>query len=232
MVLPVLVLGALSSAGSCLLRELLFRKQPVIALVTDPGRVPADLWASPLLTLVQGEITNEEALAKAMGPCLAVFSLLSPSFRTRKLDPSHYSDIYRDHIFPTMRKYGIRRIIAIGNICIARPNDQDTLMPRVLRGSLKLLARSMYQNTQNLARTFEEEGDELKWTLARVSLVPTELEEEEWKISRDEELYEGNLGDKGWGFITPTAAMTKWMVDNIWGSQWISEMPALSAHVH
>lgn len=51
MVLPVLVLGGTSSAGTCVLRELLSRKQPVVALVRDPSKIPADLWANPHLTV-------------------------------------------------------------------------------------------------------------------------------------------------------------------------------------
>ncbi|KAI9162919.1 hypothetical protein HJFPF1_04514 [Paramyrothecium foliicola] len=228
MVLPVLVLGGIGSAGTCLLRELLSRKQPVVALVSDPSRIPADLWANPHLTLVQGDTSDHKALGDAMRPCIAVLSLLSPSFRARKLDPSHYSDIYKNDVFPMMREYGIRRIIAIGNLCISRPNDHRSLMPRVVRGSMRLLAGAVYQNMQNLAKIFEEDGEGLKWTLVRVALIPGECDEESWKTDRVEEVYEGSLGDKGWGLSTPRAALAKWMVDNIWGSQWIKEMPALS----
>jgi hypothetical protein len=127
-----------------------------------------------------------------------------------------------------MREYGIRRIIAVGNLGISRPNDQRTMMPQLLRGSMKLFAGAVYRNMQNLASAFEEEGEGLKWTLVRVAALPGESDEESWRSDREEDIFEGNVGDKGWGVSLTRAALARWMVDNIWGSQWIREMPALS----
>ncbi|KFA73498.1 hypothetical protein S40288_05780 [Stachybotrys chartarum IBT 40288] len=184
-----------------------------------------------LWQLVQGDTSNHDALKQAMRPCIAVLSLLAPSYRAHKIDPTHYSNMYRNDIFPMMRQNGVRRIIAVGNLCISRPDDQRALMPRVLRGSLRLLAGAMYKNMQNVASVFEEEGEGLKWTLVRVAALPGDSDEESWQNDREEKVFEGNVGDKGWGVSLTRAALARWMVDNIWGSQWIQEMPALSGQV-
>jgi nucleoside-diphosphate-sugar epimerase len=69
---PILVLGASGSFGGAVAQELLRRREPVRALVRDPEKARRALGESPDLELIEGDVQDETALARAAEGCRAV----------------------------------------------------------------------------------------------------------------------------------------------------------------
>lgn len=68
-----------------------------------------------------------------------------------------------------LRKAGVRRILAMGTISVARPEDHWNFFQLVVRSFMKLLAGNIYQNMLNLEALFDERADGLDWTVFRIA---------------------------------------------------------------
>ncbi|KAH6885191.1 hypothetical protein B0T10DRAFT_608413 [Thelonectria olida] len=224
----VLVLGATGPAGICLLRELIHRKYPIVAYARNPSKIPQDISSHPLVKIVKGEISNLRALSEAMAETSVVLSLLGPNIADKKIEPDVFATQYLGSVFPLMRKFGVRRIIAMGTISISRPEDRWTMFQTMVSVFMRLFASAIYKNMQNLAIAFEKNAIDLDWTVFRIAQIPGEADEASWKADRGEETYVGPVGEKGWSSSIKRAALTKWMVDNMESEACFSKMPSLS----
>jgi hypothetical protein len=107
---------------------------------------------------MKGEMNDGETLEKAMSLCSAVLSLLGLSINHKDIDLSIYADYYRDTVFPTMQKLGIRRIIAMGTISISHQDDCFTIFQPMVYVFMRYFAKAIYSNMQNVAATFQKAG--------------------------------------------------------------------------
>lgn len=164
-----------------------------------------------------------------MTPCTAVLSLLGPSLDNKNIDPSLFANYYKDIIFPTMRKLGIRRIIAMGTISISRPDDRFSAFQLMVRVFMRLFASTIYANMHNLATAFEVDGLGLDWTVFRIAALLGESDENSWRRDRAVgSIYAGVLGGSGWTTSITRALLARWIVGHIEDREWYGAMPALS----
>ncbi|KAH7013839.1 hypothetical protein EDB80DRAFT_836019 [Ilyonectria destructans] len=225
----ILVLGATGPAGICLLRELIHQKYSTIVYARNPAKIPKDIASNALITIIKGEINDVGALATAMAGSSAILSLLGPNISDKTIPHSLFADYYINSIFPVMRKFGVRRIVAMGTISISCPDDHWTFFQPMVHIFMKLFARAVYQNMLNLADAFKKEAQGLDWSLFRIAQIPGDSDEASWKADREaDQVYAGPLGGKGWSTSVKRAALAKWMVDNMGSDEWVSKMPALS----
>ena len=227
----ILVLGGTGPAGICVLRELLHRDHTVVAYARNPSKIPADLSPNPRLSIVQGEIDDVKTFSKALKGCSTIVSHLGGSITNTNISPTLYSDMYRNTIIPAMREYGVKRIILMGTMAIQRPEDSWTLISPVILTYMKLFARPLYQNILNIGALFENEAQDLDWTIFRIAAIPGESDEESWRKGREEgKLYVGPLGGKGWTMNTNRSLLARWLVDAAEGGaeEWVRKMPAVT----
>ncbi|KAF2963898.1 hypothetical protein GQX73_g9666 [Xylaria multiplex] len=228
-----LVLGGTGTAGICLLRELAFRKRPTVVYARNISKIPSDLASNEFLEIIEGQMNNMDALSQAVAKCSAIISLLGPQINDRIESPTFYGDIYKNNIFPLMRKHNVKRILAMGTVSIGRPEDSSTLLRPIIVLFVRLLASVAYQNIINVAATFQHEATDLDWTVYRIALIPGNSDEESWKKDREEDggkPFVGWIGKKGWTISTKRAVLTRWLADAVEGKadEWIGKMPAIS----
>ncbi|KAI3325690.1 NAD(P)-binding protein [Xylariaceae sp. AK1471] len=228
----VLVLGGTGSAGICLLRELAFHKRATVAYARNISKIPTDLASNEFLEIVQGEMSDGDALSRAVAKCSIVLSLLGPNIMDRMENQSLYADIYKDNVFPLMRKHGVRRILAMGTLSIQRPEDSWTFFQPMVLFFVRMMANGVYRNIINLANTFEHDAADLDWTIFRIAAIPGNSDEMSWKQDREDggEPFVGWIGEKGWTSSIRRAALARWLVDAADGKadSWIGKMPAIS----
>lgn len=173
-------------------------------------------------------MNDHESLFKAVSLASIVISLLGPNIADKGISPTLYPDYYEKDIFPLMRKAGVKRILAMGTISIARPEDQWNFFHLIVRGFMKFLSGNIYQNMVNLAALFDGKAEGLDWTVFRIAQIPGGSEEPDWERERDDgTVFAGPVGAKGWTSSIKRAALAKWLVDNMESSQWVRTMPAL-----
>ncbi|KAI0468114.1 NAD(P)-binding protein [Xylaria cf. heliscus] len=231
----ILVLGGTGTAGLCLLRELAFRQRPTVVYARNISKIPSDLVSNESLEIIQGEMNDMDALSNAVAKCSAIISLLGPKIDDRIESPTLFADIYKDNIFPLMRKHNIRRILAMGTLSIQRPEDSWTLFQPIIVFLVRLTANGPYRNIINVAATFERDAGDLDWTIFRIARIPGDSDEGSWKNDREEEgakPFVGWIGEKGWTTYIKRAALTRWLADAADGQAdgWTGKMPAISHH--
>ncbi|KAI0532946.1 hypothetical protein GGR58DRAFT_488487 [Xylaria digitata] len=228
-----LVLGGTGTAGICLLRELAFRQHPTVIYARNISKIPSDLVSNEFFRIIEGEINDTDALSRAVAKCPAIISLLGPKINDRIESPTLYVDMYKNNIFPLMRKHNVRRILAMGTVSIGRPEDSWTFLRPMIVLFVRLMASAAYQNIINVAATFEHEATDLDWTVYRIAHIPGDSDEESWKNDREEDggrPFVGWIGQKGWKVYMKRAVLTRWLADAVEGKadEWIGKMPAIS----
>ncbi|KAK1507468.1 uncharacterized protein CCOS01_04893 [Colletotrichum costaricense] len=212
----VLVLGGTGPAGICLLRELVHRNHATILLARTPSKLPGNLVSSSLIEVIEGEMSDTKALDSAMARSSIVVSLLGPNINDKHIDPSLYADIYRNYVFPAMKKYS--------------PEDHWTFFQTMVTIVMPLLNGAVYRNMHNLAHLFGKEGHDLDWTIFRIAQIPGESDETSWRQDRDLGLFTGWIGEKGWTSTLRRGALARWLVDGVEGKMdvWVHKMPGIS----
>lgn len=227
----ILVLGGTGPAGICLLRELLHRSHTVVAYARNPSKIPTDLSNNPRLQTVKGEMDDLEKLSKAINGCSTVISHLGAQISDTHIAPSLYANMYRDTVIPAMRAHGVKKILLMGTMAIQKPEDSWTLVTPVILTYMKLFARAVYHNILNVAELFENEAQDLDWTIFRIASIPGEPDAESWRKGREEgKLYVGPLGAKDWTMKTNRSLLARWLVDAAEGGaeEWVKKMPAVT----
>ncbi|KAH8155989.1 hypothetical protein CIB48_g12257, partial [Xylaria polymorpha] len=192
--------------------------------------------------IIEGEMNDMEALSNAVAKCSAIISLLGPKINDRMESPTLFADIYKNNIFPLMRKHNIRRILAMGTLSIQRPEDSWTLFQPMVVFFVRLMASGVYRNIINVAAAFEHDATDLDWTVFRIAQIPGDSDEGSWKNDREEdggEPFVGWIGEKGWTTHVKRAVLTRWLADAADGKAdaadgkadaWVGKMPAISHH--
>lgn len=227
----ILVLGGTGPAGICVLHELLHRNHDVVAYARSPSRIPSELSSNPLLTIIQGEMSDYKAFSSALKGCSAIISHLGGDINNPNVSPTLYSDMYRNTIIPAMRERGVKKILLMGTIAISRPEDSFILMRPIVLTYLKLFAKNLYRNIINTEELFENEAGDLDWTIFRIAAIPGEPDVESWRKGREEgKLYVGPIGAKGWTMNTNRSLLARWLVDAAEGKaeEWVRKMPAVT----
>jgi hypothetical protein len=177
-------------------------------------------------------MSDVDALSSAVAKCSVILSLLGPNITGRMHSQSLFADIYKDNVFPLMRRHGVRRILAMGTLSIQRPEDSWTFFQPVVVFLVRMLANGAYRNIVNLAHTFERETADLDWTVFRIAAIPGKSDEMSWRQDREDggEPFVGWIGEKGWTSSIKRAALARWLVDAAEGKAdgWIGKMPAIS----
>ncbi|RTE80871.1 hypothetical protein BHE90_004575 [Fusarium euwallaceae] len=227
----VLVLGGTGPAGICLLRELIHRNHEVVAFARNPKKIPEDVSSSPLIEIIEGQLSDTEAVSTAVSKSYVVVSLLGPTIGDWKVDPSMMADFYKHSLFPAMRQHGVKRVYAMGTISIVRPEDSRSLLRYFMVAFVRLIAGGAYRTIINISQTFEEDAKGLDWTIYRIAGIPGGSDNESWKKDREDgKAFVGWVGETGWAMSQKRGALARWLVDAVEGglADWTGKMPAVS----
>lgn len=185
----------------------------------------------PSYQVVEGELTDTEALSAVVSKCRLIISLLGPDIKV-PIPPTVFADFYR-RLFPLMREHGVRRIIAVSTISLSVPDDSFSFRRAMVIPLLWLTARTAYANIIAVGEAFrdEEATKDIDYTLFRVAMIPGEWDEESWKRDREGgKVYVGPLGASGWTMSLNRSVLARWLVDAAQSGapELIGKMPAVS----
>lgn len=171
------------------------------------------------------------AFSTAVAQSSVIISLLGPNINDGKINPTLFADCYKSSVFPLMRQYGVRRIIAISTLSIVRPEDRWTFLRFMIVLLVRVFANAVYRNILNVADAFDKEAQGLDWTVFRIASIPGESDEASWRKDREDgEAFVGWIGEKGWSISQKRGALTRCLVDAAEGraEEWVGKMPAVS----
>ncbi|KAJ3782339.1 NAD-P-binding protein [Lentinula aff. detonsa] len=169
----VLVLGATGPVGISLCREILSSVQDpsLVLFVRSPQKIPNDLSSDNRVTVITGQLTDTESLAKAIEGVDAVCSALGPSVKKGPFHPSGEPLAHAyESVIDVMRKHGVKRLFALGTASIPAPEDKTDIKFAVLVTGISTFARNAYKDVVAIGEIISKQ-DDLDWIIVRVPLL-------------------------------------------------------------
>lgn len=153
----VTLIGATGKTGRRVLDRALAAGFDVCALV----RNPATLDRSESLTIVPGDVRDEEAVERAVAGSDAVLSLFG---QVKGSPPTLQTDGTRV-IVSAMQRHGVRRLVTLSGGGLRAPLDRPKLPDRVIRFALKRMAGHVLADAEGHLEALRASG--LEWTVIR-----------------------------------------------------------------
>lgn len=153
------VFGASGRTGREVVRRALERGHDVRAFARTPAKI--DLQHERL-EIVQGDVQDPAAVARGVAGADAVLSALGPTANV----PDPQITRGTRHIVDAMRRQGVRRIVVTGGAGVSDPQDRPTLVSRLVKGLLLIVARRVYQDMRGAVEVVRT--SDLDWTVVRL----------------------------------------------------------------
>jgi uncharacterized protein len=170
--LNILILGATGRVGSQILNYALQDRHHVTVLVRNPEKVQTN---SGNLTIIQGNILNENDILRAMHGVDAVISALNTDGTTTLSESMPL-------IIKAMEDKGIQRIITVGTAGIL----QSRAAPAVIRYKSSESKRKSTRAAEEHHKVFDLlKQSALDWTIVCPTYLPDGEREGQYRIERD-----------------------------------------------
>jgi nucleoside-diphosphate-sugar epimerase len=160
--LHVTVFGATGKIGRLVVDQLLAAGHTVTAYVRNPAKLGI---TDANLRVVEGELSDAAAVARAVEGADAVISALGPALK-RGTTGTPVTDGTRT-IVKAMQDAGVRRYVGLATPAVADARDKPTVKGKILR----LMPRLAMPNalTELVGMTEAVTGSGLDWTIARIT---------------------------------------------------------------
>lgn len=151
--------GASGRTGKIVLEKALKNGYQVRALVRNPDKLS---FAHPSLTVIQGDILDYSKVSETIQGTEGVISLIGQV----KGSPVDLQTKATNLILTAMKEAGISRIISLtGGGVPDVENDRPKFPDKLIRGIMKLVAKSMLEDAMNHATNLKASNTE--WTIPR-----------------------------------------------------------------
>lgn len=160
--MKITVFGATGHVGNLFVKEALTAGHEVVAYVRKPKKLRIE---NPNFSVVVGDLSNAEKINEAIQGTDAVVSVVGPLGRQDKLI---FAPAY-EHIISSMKRHGVKRLIALGTPSIPDANDRFNFVYWCLIVGVGLILHKGYTDMKNVGQEIRESG--LDWTIVRVPLL-------------------------------------------------------------
>jgi len=209
--MKLLLLGASGRTGQHLVQQALSAGHQVTALVRNPQKLEV---THESLTVLQGDVTDAEAVSKAAAGNEVVLSALGPTRTSGE-------DVLQTAIHNTiavMKEHGMRRLIVVTGAGVSDPNDKPQFWNRIMFGLLNFLAKRVLADSLGAANLLRASG--LDWTLVRVPVLTDDPSAGEPWV--------GYVG-KGMGSRIPRADVAGFMLKQVTDDTWMQKAPVITS---
>jgi putative NADH-flavin reductase len=209
--MKITVFGSTGGVGKELVRQALDSGWYVVAYARNPSKLTIK---NERLTVVQGQLEDAEAIEHAVRGADAVISALGPGVIVKGTQLSSGTK----NILSAMKKFDIRRFIAIGTASVTDPNDLPDFKFKLIVTIIKTIVHDAYAEIIRMADAVR--STDLDWTLVRVPLLNNKPKSDRLKI-----------GYYGRGIIRTQlsrADLVAFMLEQIEDTQYIRKAPAIS----
>ncbi|KAI0319927.1 NAD(P)-binding protein [Amylostereum chailletii] len=215
----ILILGGTGPSGVLLIEALL--AQPVhhtiVVYARNPQKLPTDVAQHADVTVIQGELTDEEALSGAMRDVNIVLSALGPA-------PGHPGGNILakafELVFALMKRHSVPRIILLATPSVVDENDRFSLVYKALILGVSLFAGNAYRDIVAVGKVVDTEGEGIEWTVVRVPIL---------NDADKTEVVAGYVGDGKLGYVLSRKGFAAFVVKEMNEKKWIGKRPAISS---
>ncbi|KAG6885528.1 hypothetical protein C0993_000524 [Termitomyces sp. T159_Od127] len=217
----ILILGATGAVGILLIRRALkfLESCEVVLYVRSSEKIPHDLRSNPSVTVIQGQLTDQQSLTRAFDDVHIVLSALGPSVAKGPFHPTNtpLAKTYLS-IIDIMHQKGIKRLICLGTASIKDPADRFSLAFSILVNGVAIGARTAYNDMVAIGENVRAHGGDLEWTIVRVPLLTNQ---------ESEDVIAGYVGDGRTNTWLSRAGYAAFVIDEIGKRNWVKKAPLI-----
>lgn len=214
------IFGGTGPSGQCVIEEALTRGNTITIFARSPSKLPESITQSPSVTVIQGSLTDRDAIRRTVKNADAVLSTLGPSLSVGTaisglLHPgTPIAEGYKN-ILEVMKEEGVKRLIALGTISMGTPEDGWTVLTWSMVTAVWIFLHNAWKEVVTI-------GDEIKavdgldWTIARVGRL---THNSNGKVSA------GFIGKDGSSVFIARKDLAKWYLDELENGKWIHQLP-------
>jgi len=216
------ILGGTGPSGQCLIEEALSRNHTLSLLVRTPSKLPSSITSHPAVTVVQGSLSDREAITQTIRGASAVLSTLGPSLSVSTAlhgltdSSTPIADGYT-LILEVMRQEGVRRLIALGTVSNENAEDGSSVLRWCLVTAVWAFLHYAWKDVVMFGKKIQESG--LEWTIARVARLSN--------APGGGQVKAGLVGREGTGVVVARADLARWFLDELERGEWIRKMPVV-----
>ncbi len=208
--MKITVFGARGAIGRLVVKLALERGWAV----TGFARTTDDIPAAPGLELVRAELSDEEAVARALRGSQAALTAFGPPFGRLKGGAAPLTDGIR-LIARTMEEAGVRRFVVLATPSVPSDEDRPSRKVRLVVRLVRLLIPDAYREIVGMGR--EAVGSGLDWTVVR-QLLPD---------NRPPSGVVAGFVDRSTRFAVSRADVARFMLDQVEDETFIHRLPLI-----
>lgn len=216
----LLVLGGTGPCGILITREALSANHTVVVYARSPQKIPEDLSNHSSVTIIQGDLNDEDALSKAMEGIDAVLSALGPPTTQGLFYPSNTPLAHAySTVLQVMKQHNVNRLIALGTASIVDESDKFDLKFRTLIAGVWLFAHNAYKDIVAIGEAIRKQESDLAWTIVRVPILTN---------SESTEVVAGYVGDGKTKTTLSRPAFASFVLHELEKNEWSKKAPLIS----
>jgi len=208
--MKIAIFGGTGRTGQHLVQQALSKGHQVVALVRTPSKLSVK---NPSLSVIQGDVTNAQAVAQTITGVEAVISVLGPTNN----DPTFEVSQGMTNILAAMKKQAVRRLIISAGAGVGDPNDAPKLFNHVMNFLLKVMAKNVLADMSKVVEMVRTSDRE--WTVVRLPMLTDDPKTGNVKV--------GYVG-KGMGSRIARADIADFMLAQLSDKTYVRKSPAIS----
>ncbi|KZS99089.1 NAD-P-binding protein [Sistotremastrum niveocremeum HHB9708] len=215
--MKLLILGATGQIGQHVVDAALEAQHSLVLYVRSPKKLPADLKLNSNVSIVEGDLTNKEALSEAVKGVHAVISAIGPSFFGHPAG-NPLTAAYT-LLLELMKDHDVKRVILLGTASNKDENDKSSIIFDTTVLGAYLFGHSAYSDVVAFGKEIRAASPEVLWTLARVPVL----------TNTEAAYHAGYIGD---GETKPYLSRKAWalfVVGEVTSNLWIKKAPMISS---
>jgi putative NADH-flavin reductase len=169
----IALFGGSGRTGQEFLQLALAQGHQVRVLARNPAAISQ---ASPLLSVVRGDVLDPEAVAETIRGTNVVVSV----FGQVKNSPNDVQTRGTAHIVAAMQQLGVRRIISLSGGGLPYEQDRPGLVDKLIRGIMRLAVPQVLTDAQGHADVLRRSG--LDWEIVRAPRLTTEPARGQYRV--------------------------------------------------
>ncbi|KAF8846936.1 NAD(P)-binding protein [Acephala macrosclerotiorum] len=225
----ILLLGGSGICGLIFTRAALEAGHTLTLYVRTPSKIPEDLSSNTRLSIIQGELGDEEGLKKAAACGADVFiSFAGPTLGRREGTPiTNAVKILYPALLST-KTY--KRILILSTASYTAPEDRASLKWWVaINCYIKVIGGDTYTEIRGMAEETVSLGEKISWTLFRVPLLRGEKLDDDWNKGElgVEACYVGDRKGRD-GLFLDRGRLARWVLGELDEGKWVGCSPLVS----
>jgi putative NADH-flavin reductase len=215
------IFGGTGPSGQCVIEEALSRNYTLTIFARSPSKLASTITSSPSVTIVEGSLSDRDAVKRTVHGADAVLSTLGPSLSVGtavhglKDHSTPIADGYKV-ILDVMKEEGVKRLIALGTVSNQDEQDGRSILTWGMVTAVWVFLHSAWKDVVECGKEIQQSG--LDWTIARVGRL---TQGEGGKVEA------GFIGKGASGVRLARKDLGKWYLDELELGKWIHQMPVV-----